>query len=558
VSLSGSLEDVSVADVLQFIHIGGRSGTLSLTRGDSTGRIVLHRGRIVSACGSRMQRLGELLVAQDVVSESDVQAALREQARRPRSLGRVLVELGLVTEERLLAAAQQHVQNVVYELVSWTQGGFEFAPDDLEPVDDLALSPGDVLPDLHLDTQMILLEAARIFDERSRERPGGTVRAGPEPKTTPPRQPSAPEAPRPAQAPAATNGGLLPSRPARSHTPRPRAASAARRTVPAARTATSARAEADLSLVCDDRELTSEVEHALGLIKIRPAVVSYAEAERPVDGMAPVVLLDARDGERACAWLERVGPSRPGVAFVAIVANAAVWTPAYAAGALAVVPDDVGAIVACAQGLLAQRRQHCADKRVREGLRSGFAKLRKLYGDARSGLLTATAALNLMNTISESVERAVLLVVRRSDLMVLGSFGHTADGQPLAERSQGLTVPLEEADVFAQVIREGELLNLSYDEARLPSALELLLGPPASNECSVFPVLGARRVVAVVYADNGSNSLPIDEMAFLEVATSQMGVVYENELLRRELDSRPRLPTTRPAAMRDPRKRERG
>src|SRR5436305_12685999 len=51
----------------------------------------------------------------------------------------------------------------------WDTGTFEFAIDDLRPIDDIALYPSDVLPDADINTQMVLLEAARIFDERNRD-----------------------------------------------------------------------------------------------------------------------------------------------------------------------------------------------------------------------------------------------------------------------------------------------------------------------------------------------------------------------------------------------------
>ena len=54
----------------------------------------------------------------------------------------------------------------------WDTGTFEFAIDDLRPIDDIALYPSDVLPDADINTQMVLLEAARIFDERSRNAAG--------------------------------------------------------------------------------------------------------------------------------------------------------------------------------------------------------------------------------------------------------------------------------------------------------------------------------------------------------------------------------------------------
>ena len=40
--ISGSLKDVSVADVMQFIHLGRRTGTLLLTRGAQKAMIGFH------------------------------------------------------------------------------------------------------------------------------------------------------------------------------------------------------------------------------------------------------------------------------------------------------------------------------------------------------------------------------------------------------------------------------------------------------------------------------------------------------------------------------------
>ena len=57
-SLTGNLEDVSVADTLQFIHLGGRTGTLTLQSGEATAEIAFHKGRIVNATGPASKRLG--------------------------------------------------------------------------------------------------------------------------------------------------------------------------------------------------------------------------------------------------------------------------------------------------------------------------------------------------------------------------------------------------------------------------------------------------------------------------------------------------------------------
>ena len=51
-AISGSLKDVSVADVMQFIHLGRRTGTLLLTRGSQRAMIGFHGGRLVAILGT--------------------------------------------------------------------------------------------------------------------------------------------------------------------------------------------------------------------------------------------------------------------------------------------------------------------------------------------------------------------------------------------------------------------------------------------------------------------------------------------------------------------------
>src|SRR5436853_5246308 len=65
-------------------------------------------------------------------------------------------------------AIEQQIERTVYDVVTWNQGTFAFALDDLKPIDDIAVIPGDVIRHLNLDTQMVLLDALRIFDERNR------------------------------------------------------------------------------------------------------------------------------------------------------------------------------------------------------------------------------------------------------------------------------------------------------------------------------------------------------------------------------------------------------
>ena len=62
-----------------------------------------------------------------------------------------------------------------------------------------------------------------------------------------------------------------------------------------------------------------------------------------------------------------------------------------------------------------------------------------------------------------------------------------------------------------------------------------ILGPPVNDQVVVFPVAGSERVIAVVYADNGNDPRPLRDVELLEVAAEQVGIAFENELLRRQL-----------------------
>ena len=61
-SISGNLEDVSLADVLQFIYLGRSTGTLMLACRDRRAEVSFKRGQILNAWTPENQRLGEMLV----------------------------------------------------------------------------------------------------------------------------------------------------------------------------------------------------------------------------------------------------------------------------------------------------------------------------------------------------------------------------------------------------------------------------------------------------------------------------------------------------------------
>lgn len=502
-SISGSLEDVSVTDVMQFIHLGRRTGTLVLEHAGQHARVGFHSGKLISARGPGQAMMGDLLVAAGVVGQAALDAALATQATQKsgperRSLGQILVAGGSVAPQELRTVIVQQIEHAISEVLSWDRGTFHFAVDGLQPVDDIGLYPGELVPDADINTQMILLEAARIFDERNRADGVGPADPGPGAAV--------------AEPPVAWIGGDE-----REPTPAPAVGSPA----------------IEVRVASTDPALLDQLQRVASRLALRiEAVDGLDRLGAPALGEdLPIVVLDLRPPGAGLADLARLHREHPRVPIVALVAGERSAAGAYEAGAVAVLAA-AAALPACLDNLVASRRAGQAVLRRGESPMAGVARLRRILGELRSGFISATAALSLMHIISESVERAVLLLVRGEGLTAIGAFGAAPDGRPLAGLTRGLKVALDGDYGFDRCLGAAEAHPLRFDDD-LPAGFARAVGRPRNGQAVLFPVPGARRVIAIVYADNGERPEPVEDIEILEIATAQVGMAFENELLRR-------------------------
>jgi hypothetical protein len=246
------------------------------------------------------------------------------------------------------------------------------------------------------------------------------------------------------------------------------------------------------------------------------------------------VLLDLRQSGVALDAITAMRRARPRASILAVVDASVPLAQVYQAGALVAAPGDVPALAACVRSLVENRRDLVAGGPRAPNVQSDLARLRRIVGDLRSGLISTTISLSLMNIISESVERAVLFLVRRDGLVALGAFGASASGVPLAQVSRGLKLPLAAGNALTDALSDGKLRASEFEAARLPGQFAEIVGRPRSGQCAVFPVLGGQRVIALIYADNGPSNRAIEELDILELAAAQAGLAFENEMLRRQ------------------------
>ncbi len=155
-AIRGSLSEASLADVLQLLSLGQKTGVLSLAREGSFGAVWFDRGAVSHASiVNRRDRLGDRLVragALDADALATVQAGLPDDDERP--LARLLLERGAVAPEVLLREYRVLVEEAVCQLFTWNVGTFAFE----------AQAPGEA-PIVSVPADSLLMEAARRVDE---------------------------------------------------------------------------------------------------------------------------------------------------------------------------------------------------------------------------------------------------------------------------------------------------------------------------------------------------------------------------------------------------------
>ncbi len=163
-SLEGRLEDLGLPDIFQIIGLSKRSGALTIVRQEGTGRLVFCLGQVVYASSDNKSRLGYTLVKKGLISNKDLENALKTQKLKgvKKPIGTILLDAGAIDRNILEKEIRNHVVEVVRDLMTWESGSFHFELGDLVE-GDVALKSG-------INPEFLLLESARITDEEKREK----------------------------------------------------------------------------------------------------------------------------------------------------------------------------------------------------------------------------------------------------------------------------------------------------------------------------------------------------------------------------------------------------
>jgi tetratricopeptide (TPR) repeat protein len=161
-AFTGDLQLLAVPDLLEFLKSSRRTGTLVVTSEAGIGAVNLKGGNITGAASPGSVNLGDILKRDGLVDEETLKGAAEAQSDKPEQLlGSILVARGVVDAGQVRKALTQQVQSAIIEMLHWQSGRFAFEPET--PTDD---TDGEI--EIILDTQGVLLDALREFDEQNR------------------------------------------------------------------------------------------------------------------------------------------------------------------------------------------------------------------------------------------------------------------------------------------------------------------------------------------------------------------------------------------------------
>jgi len=160
--LTGNLRTMALPEILQWIAIGRKTGTLNVEDDAVEKRIVFDTGRIISSWSNDpRESFGQFLIRERAASEEQIFTAEAAREGTPLLLGQMLVEQKILSDDRVRAILKLKAEECVYDLFLWTEGDFEFVEGEIP-------DHGQLKADM--DTMGVTMEGMRRLDEWERMR----------------------------------------------------------------------------------------------------------------------------------------------------------------------------------------------------------------------------------------------------------------------------------------------------------------------------------------------------------------------------------------------------
>lgn len=583
-SFAGDLEHLPIVDLIQLLHSTRKSGTLCLTSHKGESQLIFTDGYIVSANhADNSVRIGQILLEMGAITSGQLDQALHRQSiagsgRKP--LIATLIEDGQLAREDAFSGLEKLIEMTIVEIITWNSGTFALDVKSTILSDEFRYFPETLKQEIHLNTQGILMDALRIYDEKMRD---GSLREGIF---------SSPGTQSGDDSDAGPGGALITEEdlgldgldsiekripdvflglkdydPVEIH--RQKLREALRDLAPLDQERLldlllefSGTPDADtgsgsgvpLALIIFSND--DFISHILMTVCKQEGIFVFSTDDATsldliVDQsfskeLVPLLVLDAPgesasgvSGDSLIALLQQKLEKYPQISILQLVAARDCEFP-------------LRALQAGAKSILFRpfrdEEQSFADSTVKF-LRAFHDYLKKTFSSTEQRSLRAfkqcileldnlreigEVAFVLLRFASAMFERTITLVVGNNQLIAEKGFGIQGDKSSGASAPLLFTVPLEQASVFRDVIQNGRHFYGQCNDQVLRKHLYQVIGEPHSPKILLMPIKIFGKVIALIYGDFGNSDGSPLQIDLLEILSRHAGLVLDNNLYRKK------------------------
>jgi hypothetical protein len=162
-AIHGTLATMSVSDLLQFLAVGKKTGTLKFSHAKVVKGIYFENGVIVgSSTNDPKEYLGQKLIHYGKLDEAQLQSAMQlQRSLGAGRLGQVLLSQGILSENEIMDVLKIRTLDIIYDLFIWKEAHFEFVVDDPLPAD---------FTRIEVEPTLVIMEGIYRADELARYR----------------------------------------------------------------------------------------------------------------------------------------------------------------------------------------------------------------------------------------------------------------------------------------------------------------------------------------------------------------------------------------------------
>lgn len=588
-SFTGDLEHLPIVDIIQLLHATRKSGTLSVRGRKGESQLVFKDGYIVSANhANNSVRIGNILIETNAITTEILNQALMEQENADQSrkpLIATLMEQGRVKKDEAFKCLETLIELTVVEILTWSKGTFALDVDRVTVSDDYRYFPENLHQEINLDTQNVLMDALRIYDEKMRDGALPQEESGDDDSQHPVQSLAAADMKsisaddlgladldRLERKIPAVFAGLDDRAPDKVHREKLQKAAQPLESEeeeqltlflskysgePARRSPVPQECVQAVILLSRDDLLT----HCLTTICTREGAVVFATQEEqdlaPIidqflaKQFIPILVLDRPNAYERGFSADTISGLRkeyrakyPRLAIIQLASadDYDLSLQAFLEGANTVFPRPVrGGHAPFASRMIAfleAFRAHITGYSGERG-RNQAALLAKAVSTLRTLREPAEIALVLLQFVAEIFERALTLIVSQDGLTAEKSIGVKTAKETGVSPPLGVKIPLVKPSLFNTVIEGGSLYFGTCSDEAITRNLHTAIGSPAQPLVLLLPMRMLGRTIAFIYGDFGNREQSQLLIEHLEILAHQAELALENAYYRKKTGKPP-------------------